>query len=340
MAYFSYALKLSKLIFVNVIILIFIFLALEIAARGYNALISKGGFFRPNNFISQWFTTYALPPPSTKSDGETYFHHRSIPTSIDKPSNTIRIIAVGGSTTANNQPYKINQIDYPIALEEKLSNGLNKSFEVLNAGANTYSTAHSLINIEFMLVEFNPDVILLMHTLNDSSVNIYGDGATADYSNKYLLSNYLNPSLQGSLSLTGLLTQSRLLTKMGLPELLNNVNENINFNNDHSYGLYLFKRNLASIASICKMHKIKLVLLSQPLSEIRRYKIRRDTFLEYRQAVADVAKEQGVEFIDMYKHFGHDKKYFVDEVHYTPEGIDRFSNILYSELRNIISKMI
>jgi len=112
--------------------------------------------------------------------------------------------------------------------------------------------------------------------------------------------------------------------------------------NEYGYGLHLFKRNLAAISSICKLHNIDLVLLSQPApigtSKFTKY-IPKGMFPEYSEAVSDVAIEQGVYFVDMISKFGHEERYFVDHIHYTPEGIERFSGILYSELRSIISSI-
>ena len=333
--------KIFRIIIVNVIILVVLLLFLELANRGYRVIADKGSFFRAEKFISPWITTADYPPPLTGPDGKSYFRHRDVPTATNKPSDTIRIIAVGGSTTANERPYRASRIDYPLALETRLADQFNGvPIEVLNAGADAYSTAQSLINIEFRLVEFSPDIILLMHNINDASVNAFMEGATSDYSNKYIQSYFLNPSLQGSLSLVGLLTQSRLLSRTGLPEYLADKRGDIDAGNDYEYGLHLFKRNLASIAGFCKLHHIDLVLLSQPYTLEPHLKIRKEAFLDYDKAIATVAREQGVYYIDMFSKFGHDKKYFVDPFHYSTEGIDRFAAILDQELTGIVAARI
>ena len=321
--------------------LIFLFFCLEVAVRSYSLIVNKASFFRTNTFVSPWITTLDYPWPITKADGKAYFRHRGFSTSTEKPVDTIRIIAVGGSTTANDRSYRINQIDYPKALEVKLADGFKGlSFEVLNAGGSAYSTAQSLINIEFRLVEFNPDMIILMHNINDSSVNAYRDGVTSDYANKYIQPYYLNPSLQGSLSFAGFLMQSRLLSAIGLPKLLANKSRDFQVVDEYDYGLKLFKRNLAAIACICKLHDIDLVLLSQPYTLEPIQKIGKEVFMAYDKGISDVAREQGVFFIDMFLKFGHEKRFFLDHFHYSPEGIERFSNILYSELGSIISRRI
>lgn len=270
-----------------------------------------------------------------------YFRHEQTATPEKKDPATIRIIAVGGSTTANERPYSKNKVDYAIALESKLSSGFTGHvFEVLNAGADAYSTAQSLINIQFRLSEFKPDLILLMHNVNDASVNSFAGGATPDYANKYMQPYYLNPSLQGTLSWRGFFIQSRLLTKLGLPQLIASKWEHINKDNSHANGLRLFKRNLATIAAVCRLHDIELVLLSQPNSMRRQKYINKEVVLDYNNAISEVAEEQNIVYVDMYNKFGHDKTYFLDSIHYTPEGIERFSDILYQELRKTIAARI
>ena len=333
--------RILNVVFVNIVILVLLFVSLEIATRTYYVVRRGQSFFRPQTFTSPWITTYDYPPPFVRPDGKAYFRHRDTPTPIEKPRNTIRIIHVGGSTTANERAFAVNQIDVPRAMETKLAEGFEQvSFEVLNAGGMAYSTVQSLINLQFRLVEFNPDIVILMQNVNDSSVNSFKEGATSDYSNKYMQPYYLSPALQGTLSFVGFLTQSRLLTRMGLPQALADKMGDVHVGNDHEYGLHLFKRNLRLIAGVCRLHDIELVLLSQPHTMERSPYMREETFLAYDQAISDVAEEQGVHFIDMFSKFGHDDRYFFDRYHYTPEGIERFASILYSELGSIVSARI
>ncbi len=326
-------LRFLNIVLVNVVVFLLAFLVLEYSARAFT-LIKKGrSFFRPNTFISCWITTYDYPPPMVSSDGELYFRHRSTPTAYNKPENTMRIIAVGGSTTVNAGAFEAAGIDYSMALERRLKSGYQEvDFEVLNAGGDAFSTAHSLINIQFRLAEMSPDVILLMHNINDSTVNYFLDGATPDYSNKYLQSYFLNPNLQGTLSFTGFLTQSRFLSRFGLPQILANKLGDIRPENDFQYGLRLFRRNLVTIASVCRLHGIELVLLTQPSSMQEHQFVSMDAFLAYNNEIEEVATEHGVRFIDMFSKMGHDGEYFTDEVHYTPLGVERFADIVVSEM--------
>ena len=326
-----------KLMSVNIVLFCLLFLVLEGAHRSYAYIVNGRSLFRQNPFISPWITTFDYPPPMIGRDGKSYFRHRTAPTSVEKSGGTFRIIAVGGSTTANEKSFELTGADYSLALEKKLSAAMSGiTIEVLNAGGSAYSTAQSLINIEFRLIEYNPDIILLMHNINDSSVNFFNGGATSDYSNKYLKPYFLSPSLQGTLSVSGFLTQSRFLAKYVLPQILATKSGDLNPEADYNAGIRFFRRNIASIAGICKENNIRLVLLSQPYSMKSHPFVSMDAFLAYDQVIAEIAEEQMVDFVDMYSEFGHEERFFLDEFHYSPEGIDRFSDILFLKLKPMI----
>ncbi len=300
-----------KLIGVNILVFCVLFLGLELAHRSYASIVNGRSFFRQNTFITPWITTFDYPPPMIDRDGKSYFRHRTAPTSLQKPRGTFRTIAVGGSTTVNENSFQLSGVDYPLALEKKLSEAMSGiTIEVLNAGGSGFSTAQSLINIEFRLTEYSPDIILLMHNINDCSANFFEGGATSDYSNKYMKPYFLSPSLQGSLSVSGFLTQSRFLTWIGLPQKLAGMSGDLGPEADYRPGIRFFRRNIASIAGICKENKIRLILLSQPYSMNPHPYVSKAAFLAYDQVIAEIAEEQEIDFLDMFSEFGHEDRFF------------------------------
>lgn len=322
--------NLFKTIFINILILFGIFFVLEIGARFYALFFIEGkSFFRESTFISPWITSNDFPPPKVDENGNYYFRHKKNPTPKQKAQNTFRIITVGGSTTANERVFYSDKTDYANELEKLLNqNSINKNYEVLNAGADAYSTAQSLINIQFRLLEFEPNLIILMHNVNDRSVNYFGKGAEGDYSNKYLEEVFLNPELQVGYSFYGFLFQSRLLAKLGLPELLASKGS-INYKNETENGERIFKRNLTNIAQICKQNNVKLMLLSQPNSLSKFYfEDEKAQIFLYDQIIKEVAEKNEVYFVDMFSEMGQEQNLFVDPVHYSLKGIHKFSTIL------------
>jgi hypothetical protein len=256
-----------------------------------------------------------------------------------KPQDTTRIVAVGGSTTANDRSWAASGIDYCTVLEQLLNAcDTNLSCEVLNAGADAYSTAHSLINIAFRLVEYEPDLVILMHNINDSSAIAFADGPTPDYGNKYLLPVYLNPRLQGSLSLQGFLYQSRLLCALGLPQRMAERTRVISSDNPPHEGVRLFRRNLRSIAAVCEEHGIGLLILTQPHRKEGHTRVGLDVVEMYNQAILEEAERRGeLHCFDMAAQFGHGTEFLCDEFHYTPAGVRRFAQLLRPVVHEIVT---
>lgn len=314
-----------------------VFALAEVGVRTYAALfMDSKSFFREDRFISPWFTTYDYPPPRFDADGNAFFRHRAEPVPREKPPGLVRVIAVGGSTTANERPYTIGGVDYAGTLERLLNeNSKGPRYEVLNAGADAFSTAHSLVNIYFRLLEFSPDVIVLMHNMNDVSVNYFADGATSDYANKYLHEFYLNPALRAGASIMGLLNQSRLIAATRVSRAT--TRGAVDIRKPIATGLRYFARNLTMISDLCKANGVTLVLLSQPNSlsgSFRFYNL--DDFRTYNRKIEEVSRETGAIFVDMFERLGHAPELFLDQVHFTPLGIRKFSEILFEALRDRI----
>lgn len=86
--------------------------------------------------------------------------------SAEKPEDTYRIVAVGGSTT-----YSVHVEDYresyPDLLNDYLHNAGFDSVEVINAGVSGYSSYDNLINLSFRVLPLKPDLIILYQGFND-----------------------------------------------------------------------------------------------------------------------------------------------------------------------------
>ncbi len=121
--------------------------------------------------------------------------------------------------------------------------------------------------------------------------------------------------------------------------MLANKIGDINPENDFGYGLQLFSRNLLTIGAVCKLNGIDLVLLSQPSSVREDSSVSEEAFHAYNTEIEKVATEQGIRFIDMFSKMGHDERFFFDKVHYTPEGVERFADIMFSEVSPLVSEL-
>jgi len=88
--------------------------------------------------------------------------------SKDKPDNTYRIIAIGGSTTFGSGV--TNENTWPKILEKKLQNlSESKKIEVINAGIPGMNSFSESKLIKQQLIHYKPDLIIVYDGNNDSS---------------------------------------------------------------------------------------------------------------------------------------------------------------------------
>ena len=87
---------------------------------------------------------------------------------VAKPDGTVRVFVLGGSTVY------CSRVDFEDThcrlLELKLREAYpNQRIEVQNAGYDWHTSQHSLIKFLFKIQDFDPDLIVLMHAINDLS---------------------------------------------------------------------------------------------------------------------------------------------------------------------------
>jgi len=106
-----------------------------------------------------------------------------------KPEGTYRIFALGGSTVFSS-PLPLEQT-WPEVLGDRLrARYPDARIEVLNAAAEWHTTQHSLIKLLTWVREFDPDLVIVYHGINDlcrSFVpDLFGAGAyRSDYGHYY-----------------------------------------------------------------------------------------------------------------------------------------------------------
>ncbi len=83
-----------------------------------------------------------------------------------KPAEIFRVFVMGGSTVFGwGVPFEQSHVRI---LEKHLKQFYpNRKIEVLNAGASWHSSEHSVIKYLFKIKDFQPDLIILWHGIND-----------------------------------------------------------------------------------------------------------------------------------------------------------------------------
>ncbi len=248
-----------------------------------------------------------------------------------KDSKLIRINCIGASTTGNYIKKDNENYSYPNELE-KILNKDSKKFEVNNFGVGGYNSADILVNFMLNIIETEPDILILYHGYND-------------------IDSYLTPNLMSDYShsrknLGETIWKFKLAEKMPVFPLsfLNYIAENLfpivprnsliknitkgnrDLNIDPSPGLRIYKRNLESIINIALARNIKVILSSFShflYNEISKNKLH-NTFHEIvkkeNEIVFNLSKKYNLTFVDNFKKVPKDEKYFVDSIHFSPDG--------------------
>ena len=261
-----------------------------------------------------------------------------------------RIIAVGGSTTEN--VWNEAGIHWPLVAQCRLRDQ-GYPVRILNAAMSAYSTAQSLVRLQFGLVEHDPDMVLVMHAVNDLTVNYtaaaLGREVDPHYLVKYGGKGYTGEIDAGDivLSRVGRGIRNRLWPRReaSLPPPA--------WAYDMERGVGFFSRNLRSIAHWAAAEGVEVALLTMPYSrDSARYVLLQEPtgggspglgvlpeqhifsrdMDRYNQAIREVAQEEGVLLLDMATYLQEREGDLVDPVHYSTAGILRFGEIVATTL--------
>jgi lysophospholipase L1-like esterase len=282
--------------------------------------------------------------------------------SLKKDPKTLRIFFMGGSTVyCMRTKYESS---HPRILEKKLIKRYPKQkIELQNSGQDWYSTQHTLINYLFRIKDFDPDIIILFHGINDLCRSFTPEKLShgefrSDYGHyygsvsRYVLGHYQAFNFPHPYTVAWL-SQDFMYSDFFLPKAVP-VNE--------FPSLKSFDRNLRSIITILRADKVRLILATQPfiyrngLSKEEKATLWMDRhFCETKNVFPDVpslakgmtqfndrtkqlAKEHGAPLIDLTAQIPQTKDYFLDDVHFTQKANEKIAEIIFKffEEHNII----
>jgi len=109
-------------------------------------------------------------PTPNYSKGQTFHNslgYRNEEISLEKPNNVYRIVALGGSSTYDIR-IEDNQKTFTAQLEKLLKEQYGyQNVEVINAGVPGYNSWEILINLEFRVLDLEPDLVIIYEGTND-----------------------------------------------------------------------------------------------------------------------------------------------------------------------------
>lgn len=273
---------------------------------------------------------------------------------LQKPAGVIRIFVLGGSTVyCSRVSYESSHVR---RLEKALASRYpDRTIEVLNAGNHWHTTEHSLIKYLFKIKDYDPDVIVLYHAINDLYRSFspakwaHGD-YRADYGHYYGPVSHI--VFEHAAPAHPLIAFDSLVAARIAAVFRSNFATDLRGKQTGTPvevfdfpSLMAFRRNMEAIAAIIPEDGVQLVLATQPffyrrdLSPAERELIEFPTMFcamegnrypsidsmvrgmnAFNAVTVEVAREHGLPLIDLESRIPKTTDAFLDDVHYTAEG--------------------
>jgi hypothetical protein len=281
----------------------------------------------------------------------------------------LKLFFLGGSTVACI--YVDEDQRYPYLVGQLMQEKTGKKIASINAGVGGNNSLHSLDVLLNKIIPLKPNVVVMMHNINDLVTLIY---------DKTYWGN--NPSRQPIIdfyfykNLTGLKALSTLARDMYIPNLHASIRllshkifgrkvkvQDDEFANvrgkkltiDEAAIINEFKMNLQTFINICRAWHITPVLMTQ----FNRYKRHPDPkvlaamqgfqsdsgipvsefislYARFNQSIRDVGKQNGVLVIDLANQIPQDKKYIYDVVHLNTRGSQLAARVISRRLLPLV----
>lgn len=284
-------------------------------------------------------------------------YHTFLQLSPDLPGSVsekkFNIFCLGGSTTE----FKDKQgRDWPSLTQKLLNQKLGvDSIRIYNLGKQWYTTQHTLINYQQNLRKLKPDVIIIMHNINDLLLNAdFSRFSNGKFREDY--GHFLGPEA--------------LMIKYGsLAEFIfNNLkllwyrSEPVNIKTDKFPGLISFRNNFKIISELARNSNTKIIFMTQPniyKENMTREELQSLTMLnkeaigdgikwtyetafagikKYNDTIRELSSELNIPLIDLEKVVPKSLEYFYDDVHYTDKTYDIISEYLADELSKMFNR--
>ncbi len=329
-------------------------------------LLAKGRQGAERRYTPHRYLGY-IPTPGYR-EGENRHNalgYRGDEIPVPKPAGEFRIACLGGSTTYTGAVEDYRRA-YPQLLEKELHARGRPFVRVINAGGESWTSWESLVNLEFRLLDLEPDLIVDYDGINDVHARLVwpprayrGDNSGRRIPN---ISELTIPSLaEYSTFLRILLVRAgRIAPHADLSRNIDRAPETWRAPGlwrqwrDGSYpsGVFqrvglgrifeenppvFFRRNLESLVAVARAHGARTVLATVTVSPAFDDAIGASP--EYLQALAEmndvmrqVAEETGAHLFDFAAVMPNGRRYFADSEHVNERGSALKARLFADEL--------
>jgi len=267
---------------------------------------------------------------------------------VPKPEGLIRINCLGASTTGNYLDFDGKNFSYPLELEKILKKEFpEKNIEVNNCGVGGRTSAEILIDFALNIIDTKPDIIVIYHGYTDLAPSITRN-FRSDYSHaKRNLGEvwhyYKIASMVPSVPLASYnFIVNKLFGYNIRNSLLNAISRGKIDLSSAFNGIQTYRRNIEHIVNLCKANGINVVLSTfchYMYDDIKNSRIHikyKEGVLMENEAIRDIALKNSIILVDNYRLFRYEEKYFVDSIHFSPEGM----NLLASNISKALIPLL
>jgi len=259
-----------------------------------------------------------------------------------KPANTVRVACLGGSTTYGifNWPRQLR-----VLLNDD-SDADRRRYEVFNFGMAGYTSLESLINLAINVQDYEIDVLVIHHALNDLMPRLYPVMAR-DYRHFrkiYRPMGRVERYLTGHSALFVFISR-RLGVRHSLADATMTVND---ANPDNPFqpdslnpNTQIFRRNLETMISIAQSTGMRPVLTTMPYSLdpsklpgdwAISHDVKVAGMVEHNAIIREIAAERGILLVDLDREMTGHESYFIDHIHCDGTGRIRKAELIAAAL--------
>lgn len=212
----------------------------------------------------------------------------------------IKIVFLGGSTTECF--YMDEDKRFPYLVGRKLESALKKTVNSYNGGVSANESMHSLNILINKVLPLKPNIVILMHNVNDLAV-LRSQGT-------YWYPDSLKSHVQ---------TAKNVFTRHQFPPHNHQVNDQAIRQE--------FQRNLETFIAICKIREIQPVLMTQA------NRINDDPlYHQFNQTIKEVGAKEKILVIDLAAAIPQTTEYLYDSYHYTVLGSQLAADVIVDKL--------
>lgn len=272
---------------------------------------------------------------------------------IPKPASQIRVMCLGASTTGNYIELDDVAYSYPMELEKILRDKFpGIDIIVHNCGHGGWTSAEILVDFAFNLYDAQPDIIIVYHAYNDLPASLT-PGFQSDYSHarrnlgeiNYLfrIASYIPNFPLKSYNFILNIIFPYMNPRFGVIEAITKGHPDLD---GEFKGLQTYGRNIEHIIKICSSSGIDVILstfahyLHDRIKDSKHHLKYRQGLMMENEFIVGLAQKYSLPLTDNFNNIPSELKYFVDSIHFTPEGMRLLASNFAEKMTPLIEKRL